>query len=134
MLEASWTGSGNLCVQCSLQTVQSDCCYWCVLGRCCQAHCWASAQSCIQLSLLYCYEMQGLDIGPDSLKAFQESLADCGTIIWTGGNGVFEFEKFAKGTFGLAHMLGGAFASMQDGTLIVLLAPLSKRIWGCHCQ
>lgn len=50
---------------------------------------------------------QGLDIGPDSLKAFQGSLADCKTVIWNGPMGVFEFEKFAKGTFGVAETLAG---------------------------
>ena len=49
--------------------------------------------------------MQGLDIGPDSLKAFQSALADAKTIIWNGPMGVFEFEKFAKGTFGVAETL-----------------------------
>eukprot|EP00891_Asterochloris_glomerata_P008907 jgi/Astpho2/8907/e_gw1.00132.12.1_t len=47
----------------------------------------------------------GLDIGPDSLKAFQEALADAKTIIWNGPMGVFEFEAFAKGTFGVAKTL-----------------------------
>ncbi|KAL3138641.1 hypothetical protein ABBQ32_006401 [Trebouxia sp. C0010 RCD-2024] len=47
----------------------------------------------------------GLDIGPDSLKAFQSALADAKTIIWNGPMGVFEFEKFAKGTFGVADTL-----------------------------
>ena len=49
--------------------------------------------------------LQGLDIGPDSLKAFQSALADAKTIIWNGPMGVFEFEKFAKGTFGVADTL-----------------------------
>ena len=47
----------------------------------------------------------GLDIGPDSLKAFQEALADCKTVIWNGPMGVFEFDKFAAGTNGIAHTL-----------------------------
>lgn len=52
-----------------------------------------------------CVLLQGLDIGPDSLKAFQGALADAKTIIWNGPMGVFEFEKFAKGTFGVADTL-----------------------------
>jgi phosphoglycerate kinase len=47
----------------------------------------------------------GLDIGPDSLKAFQTALADCKTVIWNGPMGVFEFDKFAAGTNGVAHTL-----------------------------
>jgi hypothetical protein len=40
----------------------------------------------------------GLDIGPDSLKTFQKALGDCKTVVWNGPMGVFEFDKFAKGT------------------------------------
>lgn len=40
----------------------------------------------------------GLDIGPDSIKTFSESLDTTKTIIWNGPMGVFEFEKFAVGT------------------------------------
>ena len=47
----------------------------------------------------------GLDIGPDSLKVFQAALADCKTVIWNGPMGVFEFDKFAAGTEGIAHTL-----------------------------
>merc|ERR1711943_122885 len=35
----------------------------------------------------------------------QEKLADCKTVIWNGPMGVFEFEKFAKGTFDVADTL-----------------------------
>ena len=47
----------------------------------------------------------GLDIGPDSVKVFQEALADCKTVIWNGPMGVFEFDKFAAGTEAIAHTL-----------------------------
>ncbi|BAZ54124.1 phosphoglycerate kinase [Nostoc sp. NIES-4103] len=47
----------------------------------------------------------GLDIGPDSVKVFQEALADTKTVIWNGPMGVFEFDKFAKGTEAIAHTL-----------------------------
>ncbi|XP_059666711.1 uncharacterized protein LOC132312381 [Cornus florida] len=40
----------------------------------------------------------GLDIGPDSVKTFSESLDTAKTIIWNGPMGVFEFEEFAVGT------------------------------------
>ena len=51
--------------------------------------------------------LQGLDIGPDSLKAFQAALADVKTVVWNGPMGVFEYEKFAAGTFGVAETLAG---------------------------
>ncbi|MDF5728728.1 MAG: phosphoglycerate kinase [Rhizonema sp. PD38] len=47
----------------------------------------------------------GLDIGPDSVKIFQEALADCKSVIWNGPMGVFEFDKFAVGTEAIAHTL-----------------------------
>jgi phosphoglycerate kinase len=47
----------------------------------------------------------GLDIGPDSVKVFQDALADCKTVIWNGPMGVFEFDKFAKGTEAIARTL-----------------------------
>lgn len=47
----------------------------------------------------------GLDIGPDSVKVFQNALADCKTVIWNGPMGVFEFDKFAKGTEAIARTL-----------------------------
>jgi phosphoglycerate kinase len=49
----------------------------------------------------------GLDIGPDSIKVFQDALADCQTVIWNGPMGVFEFDKFAVGTEAIAHTLAG---------------------------
>ena len=47
----------------------------------------------------------GLDIGPESLKAFQAALSDCKQVIWNGPMGVFEMDAFAKGTYGVAETL-----------------------------
>jgi len=47
----------------------------------------------------------GLDIGPDSVKAFQGELAECKSVIWNGPMGVFEMDAFAKGTFAIADTL-----------------------------
>lgn len=47
----------------------------------------------------------GLDIGPDSIKVFQDALLGCKTVIWNGPMGVFEFDKFAAGTEAIAHSL-----------------------------
>ncbi|MHC5675356.1 phosphoglycerate kinase [Nostoc sp.] len=47
----------------------------------------------------------GLDIGPDSVKVFQDALADTKTVIWNGPMGVFEFDKFAVGTEAIANTL-----------------------------
>lgn len=47
----------------------------------------------------------GLDIGSESLADFKKELSDCQTVVWNGPMGVFEFEKFSHGTFGVAHAL-----------------------------
>ncbi|KAB1222105.1 Phosphoglycerate kinase, cytosolic [Morella rubra] len=47
----------------------------------------------------------GLDIGPDSIATFNESLDTTKTVIWNGPMGVFEFEKFALGTEAIAKKL-----------------------------
>ncbi len=47
----------------------------------------------------------GLDIGPESVKMFQEALADCKSVLWNGPMGVFEFDKFAVGTEAIARTL-----------------------------
>ncbi len=62
----------------------------------------------------------GLDIGPDSVAAFQKALEDCRTVIWNGPMGVFEFDAFAAGTNGIAMLLadlssGGATTIIGGG-------------------
>lgn len=47
----------------------------------------------------------GLDQGEESTKMIQGELNDCKTVIWNGPMGVFEMEKFAKGTFDIATTL-----------------------------
>uniref|UniRef100_A0A7S3RA53 Phosphoglycerate kinase n=2 Tax=Eukaryota TaxID=2759 RepID=A0A7S3RA53_DUNTE len=47
----------------------------------------------------------GLDIGPESLKVFQDALGDAKTVVWNGPMGVFEIPAFAKGTLGVAQTL-----------------------------
>ncbi|EFJ26420.1 hypothetical protein SELMODRAFT_231942 [Selaginella moellendorffii] len=47
----------------------------------------------------------GLDIGPDSVKTFNEALDTTKTVIWNGPMGVFEFDKFAVGTEAVAKKL-----------------------------
>lgn len=57
----------------------------------------------------------GLDIGPDSIKFFQDELKDCKTVVWNGPMGVFEIDAFAKGTFAIADTL----SEMSDATTII---------------
>ncbi|PZU00776.1 MAG: phosphoglycerate kinase [Gordonia sp. (in: high G+C Gram-positive bacteria)] len=62
----------------------------------------------------------GLDIGPESVKRFAAVLHEAKTVFWNGPAGVFEFEKFAAGTKGLAQAIieatsGGAFSVVGGG-------------------
>jgi phosphoglycerate kinase len=47
----------------------------------------------------------GLDIGPDSAKAYALALQGCETVFWNGPMGVFEFPAFANGTRSVAQAL-----------------------------
>ncbi len=48
-------------------------------------------------------EWMGLDIGPASVRLFGEVLWDAQTILWNGPMGVYEMDKFSRGTFKISH-------------------------------
>ena len=50
-------------------------------------------------------DQMGLDIGPDSAKAFASAITSCQTVFWNGPMGVFEFPNFAHGTKVIAQAL-----------------------------
>ena len=60
----------------------------------------------------------GLDNGPKSTEEQKEFLSDCKTIIMNGPMGVFEFEKFNKGTFGIVNILADL---SKDGDAITII-------------
>lgn len=45
----------------------------------------------------------GLDIGPESIKAYSAEIEKAKTVVWNGPMGVFEKPEFAKGTFAIAE-------------------------------
>ena len=49
----------------------------------------------------------GLDIGPKTIKLFEDKLKDARTVIWNGPLGVFEMDKFAQGTEEISKFLAG---------------------------
>ena len=57
----------------------------------------------------------GLDIGPASVKLFKEAIADAQTIWWNGPMGVFEMDKFSKGSIKMSHAIGESFATTVVG-------------------
>ncbi len=52
----------------------------------------------------------GLDIGPKTIKLFEDEIKDAKTIIWNGPMGVFEMPKFAVGTKALAEIIANTDA------------------------
>ncbi|MBC8744234.1 phosphoglycerate kinase [uncultured Limosilactobacillus sp.] len=56
-----------------------------------------------------------LDIGPKSVKEFENVLKDAKTVVWNGPMGVFEMPNFAKGTLEIGKFLG----TLTDATTIV---------------
>jgi len=52
----------------------------------------------------------GLDIGPETIKAFTGAIKDAGTVVWNGPMGVFEFERFANGTREVAKAISESHA------------------------
>ena len=47
-----------------------------------------------------------LDIGPKTVKLYQDALENCGAAIWNGPMGVFEIKSYSNGTFSIASTLG----------------------------
>lgn len=57
----------------------------------------------------------GLDIGPETIKLYEEELKGAKTVVWNGPMGVFEMANFAKGTIGVCE----AIANLSDATTII---------------
>jgi len=47
----------------------------------------------------------GLDIGPSTREDFAGRIADAKTVFWNGPMGVFEWPRFAEGTFAVANAI-----------------------------
>jgi phosphoglycerate kinase len=52
----------------------------------------------------------GLDIGPKTIRAFQEQIDAAKTIVWTGPMGAFEAKPFSRGTVAIAEALADSEA------------------------
>ena len=57
----------------------------------------------------------GLDIGPESIALFAQTLEGAKTVVWNGPMGVFEMSNFARGTIGVCE----AIANLKDATTII---------------
>ncbi|MDY3113553.1 MAG: phosphoglycerate kinase [Helicobacter sp.] len=54
--------------------------------------------------------LMAVDIGPATVKLFNEVIRDSETIIWNGPLGVYENQKFSRGTFSIAHAIADTYA------------------------
>ncbi len=50
-------------------------------------------------------DMEGLDVGPETVKLYGEKIRKAATVVWNGPMGVFEMDNFAKGTNGIAEAM-----------------------------
>ena len=59
-------------------------------------------------------DLEGVDIGPETIKLFAAAINGAKTVIWNGPMGVFEVPQFAVGTKAIAEAL-----SKCGGTTII---------------
>ena len=60
-------------------------------------------------------DWMGLDIGPATVALFKEALDDAQTIWWNGPMGVFEIDKFARGSLHISHAIADSDATTVVG-------------------
>jgi phosphoglycerate kinase len=68
----------------------------------------------------------GLDAGPQAIESVKEVLLASKTILWNGPMGVFEMEKFARGTKAVAEFIAaattkGAFSLIGGGDSVAAI-------------
>ncbi|MBA1437899.1 MAG: phosphoglycerate kinase [Epsilonproteobacteria bacterium] len=60
-------------------------------------------------------EWMGLDIGPATVRLYREALNDVQTILWNGPMGVYEMDRFARGSSKIAHFVADSYATTVVG-------------------
>ncbi len=71
----------------------------------------SDAETCVSKTAETPEGWMGLDIADETIKTFSEVIANSKTVLWNGPMGVFEFDKFAKGTTSVAHAVAEATAN-----------------------
>jgi len=57
----------------------------------------------------------GLDIGPATVRLYREALNDVQTVLWNGPMGVYELDKFSRGSTKIAHFVADSYATTVVG-------------------
>ena len=60
-------------------------------------------------------DMIGVDIGPKTVRAYKKEIKQAKTVLWNGPMGIFEIEKFARGTNQIANVLASSKATTVVG-------------------
>jgi len=68
----------------------------------------------------------GVDIGPKTIAAFREKILNAKTVLWNGPMGIFENDRFAKGTMEIAKAVAqatakGAFSVIGGGDSVAAI-------------
>ncbi len=71
-------------------------------------------------------ELEGMDAGPETRKAFAAAIEGAKTILWNGPAGVFEFDNFAGGSKAVAEAIvkateDGAFSLIGGGDSVACI-------------
>ena len=77
-------------------------------------------------------DLMGLDIGPKTVDKYSEIIAKARTIFWNGPMGVFEIDKFSRGTMKIAEAVANSEALSivggGDSIAAVYKAGVSEKI------
>jgi phosphoglycerate kinase len=60
---------------------------------------------------------EGMDCGPATIELFAKKIAAAKTVVWNGPAGVFEFDNFSKGTFGILNAVAALHAAGGTGMI-----------------
>lgn len=63
-------------------------------------------------------DLEGVDVGPATARAYADVIAGARTILWNGPMGIFEDPRFAEGTFAVARAV--ASATKEHGAVSII--------------
>jgi len=81
--------------------------------------------------------LMGMDIGPETVKAFGEVIRGAKTVVWNGPMGVFEKDDYAAGTRAMAEAVaratdGGAVSVIGGGDSAAAVAQMGLKVKMTH--